>query len=230
MKAVLTRMAPEIPSIDLMHDAPRFAPQAASYLLAALKPRFKPGDIVVGVVDPGVGNPDRRPIALHADGVWFIGPDNGLFAIVAKRTYAPDWYDILWRPHRISATFHGRDLFAPIAARVAKGEACADILAPALDRHPVGSNWPSEHAEVVYIDSFGNAMTGLRAESLAAGSQISVGDRVFRFANTFSDVGVGDTAWLRNSYGLAELMINQGSVAMALELKIGTPVQVIKPY
>ena len=121
VKAVLAREAPGVPVIDLFADLPPFRPQLAAYLLAAYGETFVAGDVILAVVDPGVGSA-RAALALEADGRWYVGPDNGLFEIVQRRAGAAQCWTIDWRPPAMSATFHGRDLFAPVAARLARGE------------------------------------------------------------------------------------------------------------
>ena len=121
--------------------------------------------LVWAVIDPGVGG-IRAPGVLEADGRWFVGPDNGLFEVVARRCDGtPQWWNILWRPDRLSETFHGRDLFAPIAARLARGETPrrgGDDFEDAPLERIQRLDWPDDLAEIVYIDGFGNAMTGIR--------------------------------------------------------------------
>ena len=121
VKAVLARAAPAVPVIDLFADLPAFEPRLAAYLLAAYAAWFEPGDVILAVVDPGVGGP-RGALVVEADGRWFVGPDNGLFELVLRRAERARCYAIAWRPAALSATFHGRDLFAPVAARLALGE------------------------------------------------------------------------------------------------------------
>ena len=121
VKAVLARAAPAVPVIDLFADLPPFRPQAAAYLLAAYGEVFVAGDVIVAVVDPGVGGA-RAALALEADGRWYVGPDNGIFELVLRRAQAARCWRIDWRPAALSATFHGRDLFAPVAAGLARGE------------------------------------------------------------------------------------------------------------
>ncbi|MGB8275409.1 MAG: SAM-dependent chlorinase/fluorinase, partial [Alphaproteobacteria bacterium] len=104
MKAVLVREAPGVPVIDLLADAPVFDPMAAAYLLAAYVEEFPPGSVFLCVVDPGVGS-GRGAVIMQADGRWFVGPDNGLFAIVARRAGQSRWWDIAWKPPRLSASF-----------------------------------------------------------------------------------------------------------------------------
>ena len=121
MKAVLWRMAPGIPAVDLFADAPVGNPKASAYLLAAYAEWFAAGTVFLAVVDPGVGG-TRPPIILEADGRWYVGPGNGLFELVERRATSKRSWDIDWRPERLSASFHGRDLFAPVAAMLARDE------------------------------------------------------------------------------------------------------------
>ena len=115
MKAVLHQTAPGVPVIDLFADAPVGNPKAAAYLLPAYAGWFPAGTVFLCVVDPGVG--EARPaIVLEADGRWYVGPGNGLFELVQRRAGATRSWDIEWKPERLSASFHGRDLFAPVAA------------------------------------------------------------------------------------------------------------------
>ena len=121
VKAVLARAAPAVPVVDLFADLPPFQPKLAAYLLAAYAEAFMAGDVILAVVDPGVGSA-RAALAIEADQRWYVGPDNGLFEIVLRRARAAQCWRIDWRPAAISATFHGRDLFAPVAAGLAQGE------------------------------------------------------------------------------------------------------------
>jgi len=219
LTAVLARSAPSVPIVELMSDAPSRNPRAAAYLLAALLPGAPPAAVLLGVVDPGVGSADRRPVVVRADGRWMVGPDNGLFEVAAARSRTVRWYDITWRPERVSHTFHGRDLFAPVAAALARGEAPPGRPVSA----PVGG-WPDELAEVIYVDAFGNVMTGVRAASLAAGAAPAVGDGPLRHGRTYSDVLPGEAFWYENSLGLVEIAVNGGTAAGRFALSIGDPV------
>jgi hypothetical protein len=122
MRAVLHQMAPGTPVIDLFADAPVGNPRASAYLLAAYAAWFSAGTVFLCVVDPGVGGV-RPAIILEADGKWYVGPGNGLFELVQRRAETTQSFDITWHPERLSASFHGRDLFAPVAAILARGEA-----------------------------------------------------------------------------------------------------------
>ena len=216
MHAAIATSAPETKVVDLMHDAPRFNPGASAYLLAALARHFSRGDVCIAVVDPGVGT-DRRPVAVEADGIWFVGPDNGLFEALPHTQWR--WHEIVWRPEKLSNSFHGRDLFSPVGAALAKGTATSmltEIEAPEA--------LPTDLQEIIYIDDFGNAMTGIRAETLDVSQGISVNGHACRHGRTFGEQPVGTAFWYENSLGLVELSLNQGNAATALALEIGTPV------
>lgn len=220
MQAVLYRDAPGVPVVELFSDAPRCDPRAGAYLLAAFAAGFTAGSVFLAVVDPGVGTATRRPIMMEADGRWFVGPDNGLFELVRRRAAACRCWEITWQPPRLSASFHGRDLFAPVAARLARGEA-----PPGRPVECSGNDWPDDLAEVIYIDRFGNAMTGLRAAGVSAGSVVEVAGRRLSHATTFGAVAPGEAFWYENAVGLVELAVNQDSAAQQLGLTVGTPLR-----
>ena len=223
MKAVLAREAPDVPVVDLADDLPACDPEPAAYLLAAFAPAFPPGAVFVCVVDPGVGS-DRAPVALSADERWYVGPDNGLLAIAARRADDARWFTIDWRPTSLSASFHGRDLFAPVAARIARGEAVPGT--PLDGGATVGTDWPADRAAIVYIDPYGNAMTGVRAANLATDTTIVAGGRRLGRLRTFSDAEPGAAFWYENANGLAEIAVNRGRADHALGLRVGTPVRI----
>ncbi len=224
MKAVLMHEAPESRVLDLMHDAPRFDAQASAYLLAALVAGFPANTVFLCVVDPGVGNAKRKPVILRAGGHWFVGPDNGLFDIIARRQAGnAEWFEILWQPEALSSSFHGRDLFAPVAAALSRGE----VPHSQQLECPVLFDEPDDLARIIYIDDFGNVVTGLRAAQLGANARLQSGAQIFLRAGTFSDVPVGQGFWYENSSGLAEIAVNQNSAADVLGLKLGQDVNVL---
>ena len=220
MKTVLHEAAPDQVVVDLMHDAPPFRPREAAYLLAALVGRLPAGAILVGVVDPGVGGP-REAVILEADGRFFVGPDNGLFALTLRRAGAARAWRVTWRPQSLSASFHGRDLFAPVAAGLACGDPPArrECTGALLER----ADWPDDLAAVIYLDHFGNAMTGLRAAGVAHDTAIVIAGTHLPHARVFSSRPAGAAFWYENSCGLVEIAVNQGNAATTLGLAIGTP-------
>jgi S-adenosylmethionine hydrolase len=224
MKAVLHQMAPAVPAIDLFADAPVGNPKASAYLLAAYAEWFVATTVFLCVVDPGVGG-TRPAIIVEADGRWYVGPGNGLFELVERRATSTRTWDIDWKPERLSASFHGRDLFAPVAAELARGEPPPGRLRN--DAAHRRTDWPDDLDEVVYIDHFGNAMTGLRAATLPPDAKLGVAGQLLQRAGTFSDRPVGTAFWYENSNGLVEIAVNRGRADRDLSLAIGSPVEMI---
>ncbi|AAU92490.1 MULTISPECIES: SAM hydrolase/SAM-dependent halogenase family protein [Methylococcus] len=215
VEAVLRLNAPGVDVIHLVSDAP--APRPAGYLLAALCRQFPQGSVFLCVVDPGVGG-EREALALEADGRWFIGPDNGLLNTVAVQAERRRWLRIDWRPTTLSASFHGRDLFAPVAARIARrdfGWEHRPVAGPEL------TAWPSDTASIVYFDHYGNALTGLRYRPEFAGRKLRINDRHVRHAEVFCAVEAGTALWYRNSLDLVEVAVNLGRADQVLGLAIG---------
>ena len=223
VKTVLYQTAPTVPSIDLFADAPAGKPKLAAYLLAAYAVWFPPGTVILAVVDPGVGS-TRGAVIVEAGGRWYVGPDNGLFELVQRRALAARSWDILWRPEAMSASFHGRDLFAPIAGQLARGVFPSEP--PRSGEIGRCTNWPDDLAEIIYIDRYGNAMTGLRAAVLAETTYLRVSGHVLPRARTFSDVPAGAALWYENSNGLAEIAVNAGRADAALGLALGSLVAI----
>lgn len=229
MKAVIAAQASATPVIDLFVDAPAFDPFASAYLLAAYATTFPADAAFLCVVDPGVGGA-RDPVCARIDGRWFVGPDNGLLALCVRRATAVE----AWRidPDRtpgarlpLSTSFHGRDLFAPAAAALAVGAPPpGDPIDPArLDR----ADWPDDAARVVYVDRYGNAMTGLRADAVSRRLTLIVGQRRTSYRRTFADAPPGGPFWYENANGLIEIAWPSRSAAEALDIKIGAPVRMV---
>ncbi len=224
MRAALHRDAPGLVIVDLFADAPSFDIRAAAYLLAAYAPDFPAGAVFVCVVDPGVGG-GRPAMVLRAGGQIFVGPGNGLFEIIACRAPSFTAERITWRPERLSASFHGRDLFAPAAAAMARGDAVATEALEDNDwRQP---DWPDDLGQVIYLDHYGNAMTGLRADRLAPGQRIAIAGHELQQSRTFGDVTPGQVFWYENANGLVEIAVNQGSAVRQMGLDIGGIVELI---
>ncbi len=227
VRMVLQREAPGVPVIDLFADLPAFDAASAAYLLPAYSGLPMPeGAVVLAVVDPGVGTA-RAPLVVYAGGRWFVGPDNGLLSrVLAADPVGGRAWRILWRPPHLSASFHGRDLFAPVAAALALGgrpEASGILSCKAVDPQGlVGADWPQDRCAVVYIDRYGNAMTGLRAGAVRADAVLRLGDRSLRRAETFGAVAAGEAFWYGNSNGLVEIACNGARADRSLGLRIGT--------
>lgn len=221
VKARLAVLAPGQPVIDLLHAVPDFNPHAGAHLLAALAAGFPAGSVFLTVVDPGVGTP-RGTVVMQADDRWYVGPDNGLLSVIAARAADTRLWRIVWKPERLSATFHGRDLFAPIAAAIARGDFPEDTL-EAVDALGVEFD-AGDLARVVYIDHYGNAWTGIRGTPDVA--QVRAAGAAFGRADCFGAVEKGAGFWFVNSVGLVEIAVNRGSAAAAYGLKVGDRVDI----
>lgn len=231
MRSVLLAAAPGVPLLDISHDV---APQAvlqAGFFLAATLPWLPPGAIVCAVVDPGVGT-TRRVLLVEAGRHWLLAPDNGLLTLVFGRGDGCRLYDATPRQVPASATFHGRDVFAPLAARLAMGEAAAavgvvwsgaqpvllDGVAPVRDGDAVT-------CRVLSVDRFGNVVLSLGSEAYgripdAACVRAPVSVPLVR-AGTYGDIGPGSIGILVGSQGYLELAVAGGSAAKRLGLAGG---------
>lgn len=219
--SILDQEAPDAKVINLLSDAPFAEPRLSAYLLAALSRCLPQGTLFLCVVDPGVGG-KRLPIVLKADGRWFVGPDNGLLNTVACQAAKTGWWTIEWQPDRLSSSFHGRDLFAPIAARIVHG-----TLSDELQSHlgPDVSSWPADIETIIYIDHYGNAMTGCRKSSASEDKALVVNGHIIPPAKTFCAVPKGHPFWYENSCGLIEIAVNGGRADELLRLAPGVEFQ-----
>jgi S-adenosylmethionine hydrolase len=129
-------------------------------------------------------------------------------AIIGHRADNPVWRRITWRPGNLSSSFHGRDLFAPVAAQLVAGLEVESVLVS--KQSLIGHDWPDQLPEIVYIDCFGNLITGISAETVSSDMQLQLGQHTVAYARTFSEVPVGTMFWYANSFGLVEIAVNQG--------------------
>jgi S-adenosylmethionine hydrolase len=222
VRAVLQQQAPGIAVIPLFSDLPPFDVQGAACLLPAYVKEFPPGTVFLCVVDPGVGSA-RPGVVVQADERWYVGPNEGLFALLARQSQRLACWQ-LPKPVGVSASFHGRDVFAPVAATLALGgEVPGEAIAASCLEQP---DWPNALFRVIYIDRFGNAMTGVPASTLGQGMQLVVNGRSLKMARTFADVASGEAFWYANANGLVEFAVNQGRADKVLGLQTGTTFEV----
>jgi len=224
METAVLAVAPHARIINLMNDAPFANPRASACLLAALNDYLPENAVVVAVVDPGVGG-SRKAICLNIGDRWYLGPDNGLLALLVSNAGAENCF--LAELHdsyktAASASFHGRDVFAPVAGLLVNGKSPDTCPLPASGM--VGASWPGELAEVIYLDGFGNAMTGLRMRNLGDLQGVVVGEQLVKPAHTFSSVPAGALFCYENSMGLLEIAANGSNAGRILGLEIGSPV------
>jgi S-adenosylmethionine hydrolase len=222
MLAVLARESPTHPSINLMSDLPRWRPREAAYLIAPLVARQPPGTLFVTVLDPGVGTEARKPVWLQADEHLLVGPDNGLLDVVARQARNARMHEILWRPRILSTSFHGRDLFAPVAAMLAAGQ--SPPSKPLRRRFQWSREWPEALDRIIYIDDFGNCMTGRCASSLNRRCSVGIAGREISYARTFAEAEPGTLFWYENSLGLVEVAANKANASQILSVEVGDEV------
>ena len=221
MSAALRRYGFSGDVINLFADAPSFSVKASSCLISAYSVDFPKGTVFLCIVDPGVGGA-RLPIVVQSCEKWFVGPDNGIFEHMLREDEGVKAWEITWKPHKLSSSFHGRDLFAPIAAKIQTGEA-----KPALMEMKVAGlnrfDWPNDVPEIIYIDYYGNAITGIKAcPEIHA---ISLGDKTVPIVKTFSSVTKGMPLAYENANGLIEVAVNQGRADGFFNLSVGSPVK-----
>ncbi len=234
MKAVILQFLPDAQIVDLSHEVPPFDVVSGALMLEACAPRFPARAVHCAVVDPGVGTARRPVCVVDAAGHRFVGPDNGLFTPFlgpAARVFELSDHRVVPAPE--SATFHGRDLFAPVAAWLAGGGDPAR-LGPRL-RDPVRAEWPEprrrgDAVEGVCLaaDPFGNIVTSIATRHLAGGRvrEVSVAGRSVRFVRTYGEGQPGELLALVGSSGRLEVAAREGSAARHLSALRGTPVVV----
>jgi S-adenosylmethionine hydrolase len=228
LHAVLVREAAGVERIDLSHEVPPGDVWAASYLLRCAWP-FLPDDaVVLVVVDPGVGT-SRRAVVVRLGGRWLVAPDNGVATAVGRPDEAVALDAEAMGSSPLSATFHGRDLFAPAAARLARGEPASALGSTVNDCDLVPCPLPEpERSErgwlgaIVHIDRFGNLVTNLPASRLRGDAEVlRPVQRRFRRVHTYGQADEGEVVVLEGSSGLLELALNRGSAAAALGWRRG---------
>lgn len=223
MKGVLLRHAPEAQIVDVTHAVGAQDVLGGSIVLERAVRVFGAGTVHVAVVDPGVGS-ERKLLVVRVKGQTVICPDNGLITWTWRRHGGGKAYELTQRPGRASDTFHGRDIMAPLAGRIAAGEGlrkfCGAVTAPRLlDIAPAES---LEEACVIHIDHFGNATTNVPAELIVDRSKrVQVGRNRIAIKRAYADVEVGAAVALIGSSGLLEIAVRNGSAATQLHLSVG---------
>ena len=242
MKGRILSHLPQARIIDVTHEVPVYWPAEAGFWLSRSYQYFPAGTVHVGVVDPGVGT-KRDIVGIEADGHMFLAPDNGLLAPVIGRAASSSIYrvdvDAIRQRMKLptpSATFHGRDIFAPIAAALAAGQVSPADLGPQV--HDVVPAWVDEptvaadHVSgvVITIDHFGNLITNIDASLIQSFPDpvVRTGGHSFPIRRTYGDVTPGQYLALVNSFGVLELARAEQSAAEGLGLGRGAPVIVTK--
>lgn len=244
IKGVILGIAPEARIVDISHAVEPQNILEASFLLLAAYGYFPPGSIHVAVVDPGVGT-SRKPLAIRTPVCTFVGPDNGLFVPVLMAEDLSDRDGRLrpgasavelrnpkYRLPEISSTFHGRDIFAPAAAYLANGTDLSALGPPVRQIQPGEPIEPRSdpdgvRGQIVHIDHFGNAVSNISAGSVPAGAIVSAaGQEIGPLSSTYQS---GPVVALAGSTGLIEIAARNGSAQEQLGLRVGDPVQALRP-
>jgi S-adenosylmethionine hydrolase len=238
MKGVVLGICPDATLVDITHDIPPQDVATGALELAAAFRYFPAATVFLCVVDPGVGS-TRRPIAAAAGEYFFVAPDNGLLSLaVGDAPAVVELTNATYRLRDVSTTFEGRDRFAPAAAWLARGTALAE-LGPAVDTItrlalPAPRVWPRAIAgEVVRVDRFGNLVTNIDVEAMAAIGESSridvmIGDVPLPLVRTYTDVGDGALCALVGSSGYLEVACRGGSAANRLAVGRGAAVHLAR--
>lgn len=224
MKGVIASLANDAVVDDASHDIPPGDVHAAAWSLGAYWRRYPPGTVHVAVVDPGVGS-SRRALAAEVDGRFVVAPDNGILTYVLQEASSIRIVEIT-APHILrddaSATFHGRDIFAPAAAVLAAGFAISDLGRDVADPVLLGEADAVKQADgsirgsVIHVDRFGNLVTSIRGADVSGGSVTANGVAHIPVVRTYSDVSPGECCALVGSRDRLELSVRDGSAAEVL--------------
>ncbi len=238
MKGVIFGIHPQARIVDLTHGVAPQDIRGAALALAHAAPYFPPATVHVAVVDPGVGT-ERRPVLIEAEGNFFVGPDNGVLALAVEGKKIERVIELKNESYQLkprSATFHGRDVFAPAAAYLSLGVPAAGF-GPALENH-ARLQWPEPtraegevRGEIIYIDNFGNLITNVRERDLESLPRerltVTLADLTIRgLAKSYAGAAPDDYAALIDSWGLLEIACCNGRADRRSGADIGDPVHI----
>jgi S-adenosylmethionine hydrolase len=230
MKGVILGICPGARIVDLCHEIPSQDIPAAARVLAANAGYFPEGTVFVAIVDPGVGS-DRAAVAARSGDRFFVGPDNGIFGMLdVERAVEVRNRAVMLQP--VSRTFHGRDVFAPAAAHLARGVKL-DYLGPKIERLR-GLTLPEPRAtragtvgEIVWVDRFGNLITNIPADRFKEGAAVRLGRRwVGKVVKTYASVKPGQLAAVVGSSGTLEIAVRDGDAQRVTGAAVGAQVLV----
>jgi S-adenosylmethionine hydrolase len=239
MKGVILEKAPEARLVDISHEIPSQDIMAGSWVLKNSAMLFPSGTVHLVVIDPGVGTP-RKPVALQVKDQFFVGPDNGIFSLLTEE------YDFkaveltnssFWRSNP-SKTFHGRDIFAPVAAHLFKGVDLTELGTPLDDLETY--RWAVPIADkdgiqgwIIHIDKFGNLVTNI-SDSLIdevikrKATKLYVGNTILdEITETFGSVPEGEPVAYIGSAGMLEIAINKGNAQEMLGVQKGAQISLV---
>lgn len=217
VKGAIASVNPNVPIIDVTHEIPAQDIEAGAFMLLAAYKTFPRGTIHVAVVDPGVGSA-RRPIIAVTNDQFFVGPDNGIFSYISAHRTFHVTAEKYFRPNP-SSTFHGRDVFAPVAAALSTGVA-PEQFGPEINDEV---RLPSLESplRIIHIDRFGNCVTNISREKFSGKSLSINGHTITAFRNFYGEAPAGEVFAIWGSAGFLEISVNGGSAARVLGAKRG---------
>ncbi len=230
MKGVILGIAPDIHLVDLSHEIAAQDVRGAEFILSGAVPFFPDGTVHLAVVDPGVGS-RRRPLLITTSRASYVGPDNGLFTF-ALRDASAEIFELdrpeFWLPN-LSSTFHGRDIFAPVAAHVACGVLRYDLGHPINDPVRLPLVMPKRHGDghvighIIHVDRFGNLITDIPGGWLGDRRwRVEIaGQRISQFGTAYVDATSGALLALVSSAGAVEIAVRGGNAAARLGVGVG---------
>ena len=241
MKAVAFRISPDARLVDITHSIDKFNIRMGAFILASATRYFPNGTIHVAVVDPGVGT-KRRALIVQTRRYFYVGPDNGLLMLAAEKDGISHVYTVVnpeFMLPKVSSTFHGRDVFAPVAAHLANGNSpkkfgpeVKDYCRPRFTK-PVLQDDGKLGGEVLHIDDFGNLITNIASADLAKAGVKATKPLNIRlksillhlsFCGTYGEKPPKSTLALIGSHDFLEIAVNQGNASKKLKVKVGDAV------
>jgi len=234
MKGVILGVCPRAQVVDISHGVGPYAIAEGAFLIAQAYRSFPRGTVHVVVVDPGVGS-ERRPILLEAAGQYFVAPDNGVLGMIfARETHKVRVIsNARYFRHPLSQTFHGRDIFAPVAAHVASGvppsrmgKVIADYLRPPFEK-PRQTGARTWTGEILKVDRFGNVVTNFPADDFPAIEHLTIGrSKARRLVRSYAEARAGELVVIAGSSGFLEVSVNQSSAAEKIGCRGGGACQI----
>jgi len=240
MKAVILSICRDASIIDISHEVEKFNVRMGAFILAQAARCFPEGTIHVAVVDPGVGT-KRRPIIVEAERSLYVGPDNGLLILAAQNEGIKCIREITnpkYMLKKISRTFHGRDIFSPAAAYLAKGVKPSEF-GPIIE-NPVKPSFSAPKirkemiiGEVIHIDGFGNLITNISEENLKAfgipedkNFHVQLGDKqmTLKMCSSYDEAPRNTPLFIIGGTGFLEISVNRGNASKILDVKVGASV------
>jgi S-adenosyl-L-methionine hydrolase (adenosine-forming) len=234
MKGVILGICPRGQIVDISHQVSPYAIAEGAFLIAQAYRAFPGGTMHVVVVDPGVGS-ERRPILMEAAGQFFVAPDNGVLALL----FAREKHKVRvisnerYFRHPVSQTFHGRDIFAPVAAHIAAGIApsrmgkvIADYVRPPFEK-PRQTGERTWAGEILHVDHFGNVVTNFHVDDFPAFETLTAGRaKVRKVVRSYAEAEAGELVAIVGSSGYLEVSVKQESAAEKIGCRSGAACQI----